>query len=62
VRVNKAIIDEGNDVALEKYESAIKEWRVAKGLFSLLAYDPFQYSYSAKRNLNLTVHSHWDLL
>lgn len=40
-RINKAIIDEGNDIPLEKYEEAIKEWRVTKGLFSLLAYDPF---------------------
>ena len=42
-RVNQAIIEEGNDIALEKYESAIKEWRVTKGLFSLLRYDPFHY-------------------
>jgi hypothetical protein len=47
-RVNQAIIDEGSDVALEKYESAIKEWRVTKGLFSLLRYDPFNYFMECK--------------
>jgi hypothetical protein len=47
-RINKDIIDEGGDVALEKYESAIKEWRVTKGLFSLLRYDPFHYFMECK--------------
>ena len=42
-RFHKAILDEGNDVALEKYESALQDWKVTKGLFSLLQYDPFHY-------------------
>lgn len=42
-RINKAIVDEGFDVAHEKYESAIKDWRITKGLFSLFTYDPFHY-------------------
>jgi hypothetical protein len=42
-RLNQAILDEGRNIALEKYEVAIKNWKATKSLFSLLQYDPFQY-------------------
>jgi len=39
--VNKDKVYDGGNVALEKYESAIKDWRVTKALYPLLRYDPF---------------------
>jgi hypothetical protein len=41
--VNKRIVDEEGDVALEKYETAIQDWKVTKSFFSILRYDPFHY-------------------
>jgi hypothetical protein len=35
------MVDTGGDVALEKYESAIKEYRTMKAQFAKLRYDPF---------------------
>jgi hypothetical protein len=51
LRVNKAIIEEGSsEVALEKYESAIKDWREPKGLFPLSRFVPFQYIMNSSKD------------
>jgi len=38
------------DVVLEKYESAIRDWKGTKELFSLFQYDPFQYIVPPSQN------------
>jgi hypothetical protein len=39
--VKKSAIYVRGDQVLETYEAALKDWRVTKGIFSILAYDPF---------------------
>lgn len=39
--VNKDVVDEDGDVALQKYETAIQDWKVTRAVFSIVRYDPF---------------------
>ena len=39
--VNKAKVVDRGDKVLETYEAALKDWRVTKGVFGILDYDPF---------------------
>ena len=47
-RVHKEILQEtphmtNKEIVLQKYESAIQDWKDTKGLFQLVRYDPFHY-------------------
>lgn len=41
--VNINVVDEEGNLALEKYESAIQDWKESKKVFPLLHYDPFNF-------------------